>query len=283
MQPPEEFIKTFAAANGVEAERVEAIGGYANQMFKLEPHPIVARVAGSASKVREGDTWLAREVKLADYLSRTPVKVVRPLSVFPPGPHKFGTHYVTFWEHLEIAPRVVTPIELGSALREIHLHLRDYPAELPVMGALEETWAILTRNDVSDRLAAADREIVARMADRVRTALSAREIPLRPLHGDAHHGNLWPTCQGLVWGDFEDAHLGPVEWDLACMTASSSVLGNGRAAAAALHAYAQNYDAELLELLVVARTLQGIAWSAISLAELNADPRFRKRLNWLAR
>lgn len=283
MQSPEEFIRTFAAANGVEAERVEAIGGYANQMFKLEPHPIVARVAGSASKVREGDTWLAREVKLAGYLSRTPAKAVRPSSAFPPGPHKFAKQNVTFWEHLEIAPRAVTPIELGSALREIHLHLRDYPGELPVMGALEETWAILSRNEVTGRLAAADREIVARMSDRVRNALSAREIPLRPLHGDAHHGNLWPTCQGLVWGDLEDAHLGPVEWDLACMTASSLVFGNGRAGAAALHAYAQSYDAQLLELLVVARTLQGIAWSAISLAELDANARLRKRLDWLAR
>ncbi len=67
------------------------------------------------------------------------------------------------------------------------------------------------------------------------------------------------------------------------MIASSLVFGNGQAAAAALHAYSQNYDAELLEMLVVARTLQGIAWSAISLAELDADTRFRKRLDWLAR
>ena len=37
----------------------------------------------------------------------------------------------------------------------------------------------------------------------------------QPLHGDAHPGNLIATRGDLVWIDFEDVCLGPVEWDLA--------------------------------------------------------------------
>jgi thiamine kinase-like enzyme len=38
------------------------------------------------------------------------------------------------------------------------------------------------------------------------------------LHGDAHPGNLIAARDGgLMWIDFEDVCLGPVEWDLATM------------------------------------------------------------------
>lgn len=283
MSSAETFIKALASVNGTEVQNVKSIGGYANSMFKLEPLPVVARMTGSASKVREGDAWLKREVKLADHLSRTGASVVRPWNGFPTGPHKLGGHYLTFWEYLEIVPRAVTPSEVGSALCELHEALEEYPGELPVMGPLEETWAILARREVTDSLTAADLEIIARSSDYVRNACLKRETIHRPLHGDAHYGNLWPTDRGLVWGDFEDSHVGPIEWDLACMTASSTVFGRGEAGAAALDAYSRSYDTSLLELLVVARTLQAIAWAAVSLDEPNASTRFRQRLDWLAK
>lgn len=282
MSNAQTFIRALALANGTKVENVKLIGGYANKMFKLEPHAIVARMTGSAIKVREGEAWLKREIKLANHLSRKKASVVQPYNGFPTGPHRLGKHYLTFWEYLEIAPRTITPTEVGSALCELHKALEDYPGELPVMGPLEETWAILARPEVSDRLFAADRQIISRTSDRIRDALSRRDVSCRPLHGDAHYGNLWPTDRGLVWGDFEDSSLGPVEWDLACMTASSTVFGNGVAGAAALEAYSGSYEADLLELLIIARTLQGIAWAAISLAEPSENSRLRTRLDWLA-
>jgi len=40
---------------------------------------------------------------------------------------------------------------------------------------------------------------------------------LRPVHGDAHPGNLVATPDGLIWIDFEHICLGPREWDLALL------------------------------------------------------------------
>jgi aminoglycoside/choline kinase family phosphotransferase len=42
--------------------------------------------------------------------------------------------------------------------------------------------------------------------------------PRRPLHGDAHTGNLLQSGDGPRWIDFEDVCAGPVEWDLASRT-----------------------------------------------------------------
>jgi thiamine kinase-like enzyme len=41
---------------------------------------------------------------------------------------------------------------------------------------------------------------------------------MQALHGDAHFGNLLVTRDGLLWTDWEDAFLGPVEWDLASIS-----------------------------------------------------------------
>lgn len=276
-------VMAVASANGLEVQGLRLIGGYANVMFKLDPFPIVARVAGSSSAVRIGDGWLAREVKLANYLSREGISAVRPWPGFPPGPYHHQGHYFTFWEHLEISREAVSPTQLGGALRQLHSTLEQYTESLPVFGALDEAWAILARPEIGERLATDDLEVIARKSDQVRNALSGCKMRCRAVHGDSHHGNLWPTNDGLIWGDFEDVHLGPVEWDLACMTASSLVFGQGKAAAASLSAYTESYDPNLLRLLVQARTLQATAWAAITLPNPNINERFRKRIEWLVR
>ena len=272
-----------ASANGLKVHDLTPIGGYANFMFKLEPYPIVARVAAAASSVRVGDGWLTREMDIANYLSRANAAAVRPWHGFPPGPYQHEGQYLTFWEYVGLTHRTVSPGQVGDALGKLHAAFGGYPAELPLLGPLEEAWAILDRPDLCARLAGADLAVIARKSQQARQLLSQYGMLSRPIHGDAHHGNLWPTDAGLVWGDLEDACLGPIEWDLACMTASSIVLGRGTAAAAALDAYAGDYDNGLLNLLVEARTLQGVAWAAVTLDQPAQNKRLNKRLEWLAR
>jgi hypothetical protein len=38
---------------------------------------------------------------------------------------------------------------------------------------------------------------------------------VQPIHGDAPSWNLITTVDGPLWADFEDATLGPIEWDVA--------------------------------------------------------------------
>jgi aminoglycoside phosphotransferase (APT) family kinase protein len=82
----------------------------------------------------------------------------------------------------------------------------------------------------------------------------------RIVHGDSHPGNVLWTVTGPLWGDWEDAHLAPLEWDLACLVAASRVRGDDFGwAEAALDAHGGAYDAELLEVCVDARA-QGAAY-----------------------
>ena len=272
-----------AASFGLKIQEAKLLGGYANFMFKLEPFPIVARVAASANALRNSADWLAREVDVAKFLNQAGANVVTPASILPPGPHTHEGSFLSFWNYVEVAATPISPVKFGEELSVLHSIMNGYAAELPVMGALEEAWIILGRPEVVSCLTAEAGDIIARKSDRIRAAIARRQLDCQPLYGDAHHGNLWATASRPIWGDFEDSHLGPVEWDLACMTASSRIFGRGGAAAEALEAYAKKYDGTLLELLIEARTLQAVAWAVITLPEPNTNARFRKRMEWLAR
>jgi predicted trehalose synthase len=52
---------------------------------------------------------------------------------------------------------------------------------------------------------------VAAAIDRALELLAG--VPQRIVHGDSHPGNVLWTRSGPLWGDWEDAHLAPLEWD----------------------------------------------------------------------
>ncbi|MEU6712105.1 phosphotransferase [Nonomuraea sp. NPDC046802] len=66
-------------------------------------------------------------------------------------------------------------------------------------------------------LSAEEADLLRASADELAPFLAEPDGRRQPLHGDAHPGNLIATRDGLKWIDFEDACLGPVEWDLASM------------------------------------------------------------------
>jgi Ser/Thr protein kinase RdoA (MazF antagonist) len=102
----------------------------------------------------------------------------------------------------------------------------------------------------------------------------------RIVHGDSHPGNVLWTATGPLWGDWEDAHLAPLEWDLACLVAASRVRGDDFGwAEAALDAHGGAYDAELLEVCVDARVAQGAAYLAFT--GRGGPEALRARVEWL--
>lgn len=104
-----------------------------------------------------------------------------------------------------------------------------------------------------------DESVLAVLSAEVdRLAERMRALPVRPLHGDAHPGNLLASPDGLVWNDFEDTWRGPLAWDLACV-ANTSLL-DGRAA---LEAYPAQCPTEDIELCLAFRQLYGVGWRFI--------------------
>lgn len=275
---------SLAVANafGLPARTATLIGGYSNTLLKLEPLPLVARVAAATMTVRPGVEWMKREVAVADFLSANGARCVRPSQLLPPGPHCHDSLNMTFWDYLETGPNPPEPTQTGILLRDLHDALSNYPETLPRVTPLAEALSMLESPDLKQPLQREAEYIVSRAVERVRVQMDRHVLECRPLHGDAHYGNLWQTADGFFWGDFEDACSGPIEWDVACMVTSSLVFGPGSAAASAIQGYGRELDLELLDLLVEARTLQGIAWALISLPEPATNPRLQKRLNWLA-
>ena len=64
-------------------------------------------------------------------------------------------------------------------------------------------------------LAQADRSVLRHAFDRIRDEVRERGYRGRPIHGEAHDGNLLVTPEGLRWIDLENVAIGPLEWDLA--------------------------------------------------------------------
>ena len=101
----------------------------------------------------------------------------------------------------------------------------------------------------------------------------------RPIHGDAHLGNvLGPR----LWGDWEDVCRGPVEWDVATLQAAGRVFGDSDSARAEAVAAYGDHDEELVEELLPLRVLFVSAWGAVgTLDHPERRERFDRRLAWL--
>lgn len=176
---------------------------------RLDPAPVLTRVVTLGRLLRgEPRPWMQREVEVSRYLAAGGAPVVPPWD--PPGPHQEGGLDVTLWTWLEPEAGMVPPQLFGPMLKDLHDALAEYTVDLPVLvGPLTDIALAL---DVSDNPVL--HEAVAVLVPR------AHSWPRRPLHGDAHTGNMLMTQAGPRWMDFEDVCVGPVEWDLASQTLS---------------------------------------------------------------
>jgi hypothetical protein len=196
---------------GLPVEQPEIIAEGYSVRVRLNPAPVVSRVV-TAGRVLRGDPmpWLRREVDVARFLVERGAPIVAPWS--EPGPFEAAGLEVSLWRWVEEKPGRISARDFGGLLRDLHAVLGSYGGHLPMLvGPL---------TDVPSALAMSD--------DAVLHAEAGRLLPLaqswlargicRPLHGDAHSGNVLLTANGPLWTDFEDACIGPIEWDLASTT-----------------------------------------------------------------
>jgi Ser/Thr protein kinase RdoA (MazF antagonist) len=108
----------------------------------------------------------------------------------------------------------------------------------------------------------ADAAVLARAGERTLAAAEALDLPLQPVHGDAHLGNVLVTRAGQLWSDFEDTFLGPVGWDLACLVGFAREFdGDRESSEAALDAYGADIEPAALDVLVELRAVQIVVWT----------------------
>lgn len=242
-----EAVRAVASRCGLPPARPRLLRAGSNTLLRLEPLPVVARVATVTALVRPGvAAWLARDIALARHVHDAGVPVALPCAGDLAGPHHQDGFDLSLWQYVEHRPDApVDPGLFAGKLAELHAALAGFPGAADARGPVGDIRHCLALVDAPASLSAD----VDRLADEL------ARFPVRPLHGDAHPGNVLVTPTGLVWNDFEDSWSGPLGWDLACMARSTRFDG-----AAAVAAYPGTVDPVELAVCTELRELLIVAW-----------------------
>ncbi|TVT07168.1 phosphotransferase [Amycolatopsis bartoniae] len=191
---------------GLPVDDPEVLAWKSNVLVRLGP--AVARVPATTLLARDPVAdWMARDVALSTFLAEREAPVIPPFE--NPGPHFAQGLPVTLWRFTRPGTASV-PSGVGVLLAELHAVLAEFPGEYGECGPAVDLarWLEYVEDSrVRDEVA----RVLAELPD----------LPVQPLHGDAHTGNLMGTADGPKWLDFEDSWRGPLAWDVACLANSS--------------------------------------------------------------
>lgn len=271
-----------ACACGLTFEQAVVLQSTSNVIVHLQPTAVVARVAAIPSTIRAGDAWFSREMAVAKHLAAASAPIIPPSRQIDPGPYEHSGLVLSFWDYVQILPEPFDPVLAGRALRVCHWALSSFTQELPVLALITEARRLLAQLTTEGAFGPADAELLAQVSAPYEERL--RSLPMQPLHGDSHSGNVLNTAQGVLWTDWEDAFVGPIEWDLASLVANPYVFGADQdKAEAALWGYGAAYDPHVLELCIEVRTFVALVWSVIQYQQRPSPAgheRIEYRLNW---
>ncbi len=270
-----------AIAHGITPDRCDILQNGSTLVLRLT-ETLVARVVQDLEGPRQGTDWFARENAIAEHLTQHGAPVIPLHPDLPAGPHEHLGYPLNFWQYVTAIEAVPQPADIGRTLHQCHDVLRTFSPRLPRLGIITESLAILQERELFDT----DTRKVLR--DHLVTSIQTlNAFPHQPLHGDAHLGNLMNTTQGLLWTDWEDTFLGPVEWDVASIIWNALILDedHGRAKHI-LNAYVAaggNIDAQALHQCLIARAAVVTVWYPILYPNPDADrqSKLQRRLNWL--
>ncbi len=274
-----------AESQGLRFDRPRVLRDATNLLIELAPAGVVARVATTTAVIRRGDGFLAREVRVASRLAARGAPVIAPASTLAPGPHTHDGFVLTFWTLERELDELVDPEAAGRALATCHEMLEDIAPdlELPAWQPLDEATAIVAYLRSRQVLDETDLTFLEACLGRARERIEANASPPRPLHGDAHLGNVSNTARGALWNDWEDTFSGALGWDLACLLARGKLrpeIATAPRAAAAAHG--ARIEATELESMIELRIVYVTLWAAIVAAARGASlESVQARLTWL--
>lgn len=252
---------SVASTHGIKVDNPRILADAYSVRVHLQPAPIVARVSTITALLRPPiESWLAREISVAEFLASRGAPVIAPSDLLPAIPHQSDGLFMTFWHYVQPVSDSFPESEIaGQMLAQLHAVLRDYPGDLPLLAPpLNDIPRGLKRlEQAEDRLPASDLRLLQDTYDRLLPQLNHSVDSVQPLHGDANGSNLIPTAKGLLWNDFEDTCKGSIAWDLINLDDA------GRAA------YPNAPDMATLEPYFKLRQLHGIVWVYALLPEFS--------------
>ncbi len=255
-----------AAEHEIHCTEPEILRDHSNLLVRLSPAPVVARVATITARIRQSGTSPARDVPVARHLAAAGAPVVAPSGELDPGPHVRDGLVVSFWTYVEEVDVSLDGAEAGRRLRLCHERLADFDGDLPRLAMVDEPQASLERLAGEGSLDEADAAILRRVGASVHRRIDRLELPLQAIHGDAHLGNVVNGADGPLWNDWEDALLGPREWDLCCMRGTPPA-ADRELVASAQTGYGPEPADDTLAVLHDARRFQVTVWSVVMAAE----------------
>lgn len=227
-----------AARLGLPTDNPVVVAEGYSVRVRLDPAPVLTRVITVGRVLRGAPRpWMEREIAVSEYLAAAGAPVAPPWE--DAGIHEAYGLEVSLWRWLEPVAQPIFAETFGHLLKDLHDTLATYDGQLPpLVGPLTDIAAAVKANDDAVLQEAAERLVPL-----------AETWPRRPIHGDAHTGNILTTASGPLWMDFEDVCTGPIEWDLASRTLTDDFVD----------AYPGEVDRERLEDCRDLRNLQVLA------------------------
>ncbi len=281
---PLAVARWLAQQHGVAVDRCDLLQQASTLVVRLS-ETLVARIVMDREGPRGGLAWFARENAVAQHLAGHGAPVIPLHAQMPAGPHESRGFVVNFWQYVEVVTTPVKPRVMGETLQQCHAVLKTFSGSLPRLAILDESVEILERLQRMELMERADIELLGRCLMRTRDQLAA--MPHQALHGDAHEGNVLATTSAVLWTDWEDTFLGPVEWDLASLIWNEQVLKRHAAhVAEVLAGYADaggEFDESALPPCLIARAAVMCAWYPLLYPQPSSERQLKlqQRLNWL--
>ncbi len=284
LQPAIRAAVEVACGHGVVPDRCDILQDGNTLVLRLSGS-LVARVIAGEDGPRQGMDWFHREIGVARFLAEQGAPVIPVHPQLPPGPYLHLGRALNFWQYVQRVEEDAPLEEIGRTLACCHQVLRSYEGELQPLAILEESLGVLRWDETRSFFGM---ETIGLLEERLRASLEGlRGYPMQALHGDAHPGNLMNTTGGVLWTDWEDTFLGPVEWDLASVIWNTLLLEDDRTSAdVVMESYRKaggTIDCDALGISLMARAAVMTAWYPI----LYPDPsperleKVRRRLDYL--
>lgn len=274
----------IATAHGIMTDRCEVLQNGSTLVLRLA-ETLVARVVTDRDGPRQGTGWFERENAVALHLANSGAPVIPLHPDLPPGPYEHLGYPINFWNYVTSIDSEPDPTRIGATLYQCHDLLRSFTQPLPELAIFTECIDLLETLATRGLFPQTTLDL---LRERISSSMNAlRNFPHQPLHGDAHPGNLMNTTLGLLWTDWEDTFLGPVEWDLASVIWNSRILDQDHTTSdTVLDAYRAaggRIDPIALHHSLIGRAAVMSAWYPILYPDPSAERKMKLqlRLDWL--